>query len=171
MKIQKNQVVSIAYELSVQNDESEFELIENVDAQQPYTFIYGASGLPAAFEDNIASLAEGDTFEFSLTPEQGYGEYDEEAVVEVEKDVFESDEVGMEELLQIGNIIPMSNDEGHTLQGQVVDITDEFVLMDFNHPLSGVGLHFKGAILSVRPATDEELQYGLAPMDEDDEEA
>jgi FKBP-type peptidyl-prolyl cis-trans isomerase SlyD len=65
-----------------------------------------------------------------------------------------------EDLLQIGNMIPMTNEEGHRLVGQVVELNEEYVLMDFNHPLAGREMHFKGHVIDVRPATAEELEHG-----------
>ena len=54
----------------------------------------------------------------------------------------------------------MSDNEGNRLVGQILDITEEFVKMDFNHPLAGKDLHFEGEILEVRPASEEELAHG-----------
>jgi len=62
--------------------------------------------------------------------------------------------------LFVGNDIPMQNNEGQTLMGKVLEITDDKVKMDFNHPLAGLDLFFKGEILDVRKATAEEIEHG-----------
>jgi FKBP-type peptidyl-prolyl cis-trans isomerase SlyD len=54
----------------------------------------------------------------------------------------------------------MSNNEGEQLRGTILEITDEFVKMDFNHPLAGIDLHFAGEILGVREATADEIDHG-----------
>jgi len=54
----------------------------------------------------------------------------------------------------------MHDQEGNRMQGLVVEITDTFVKMDFNHPLAGKNLHFIGEVLEVRPASLEELSHG-----------
>jgi len=54
----------------------------------------------------------------------------------------------------------MTDNEGNHLRGTILEITDETVSMDFNHPLAGTDLFFQGTILTVRAATNEELDHG-----------
>jgi FKBP-type peptidyl-prolyl cis-trans isomerase SlyD len=54
----------------------------------------------------------------------------------------------------------MTNQDGHKLQGKVVEVAEDSVLMDFNHPLAGLNMHFKGEIIGVREASEEELAHG-----------
>jgi FKBP-type peptidyl-prolyl cis-trans isomerase SlyD len=56
--------------------------------------------------------------------------------------------------------LPMADNEGHHMQAKVVEVGEEMVTMDFNHPLAGMVMHFEGKIESVRPATAEELSHG-----------
>ena len=56
-----------------------------------------------------------------------------------------------------GNVVPLMDSEGNRLQAQVVSVTDSHVTVDLNHPLAGENLHFKGKVLEVREATEEEL--------------
>jgi FKBP-type peptidyl-prolyl cis-trans isomerase SlyD len=160
MKIAPNQVVALAYELSIMNDTDEWQMVENVSEAEPMYFIQGMSGLPDSFEDKIDGLSVGDSFDFKISSEEGYGDYDMEAVAELPIDIFKVDGQVQEDLLQVGNMIPMTNEEGHRLVGQVVEVNREFVLMDFNHPLAGREMHFKGHVINVRPATAEELEHG-----------
>jgi len=55
---------------------------------------------------------------------------------------------------------PMMDQEGNKLPGRIMEINEEDVLMDFNHPLAGKELHFTGEITDVRMATSEELEHG-----------
>ncbi|MCE6992190.1 peptidylprolyl isomerase [Dyadobacter sp. CY323] len=160
MKVEKNNVVALIYSLSIPDAEGEVDVVEVVSEDDPMYFIQGISGLPEGFESQIEGLSAGDTFEFTVTAEEGYGEYDEEAVVELPKAVFQTDDVNQDELLQIGNIIPMTNEDGERMHGQVVEIKDDIVLMNFNHPLAGKEMFFSGQIISVRPATAEEISHG-----------
>ena len=105
-------------------------------------FIYGMSGLPDQFEENLEGLNSGDSFDFKLDTEDGYGEYNEDAVVDLPKNVFEVEGSVPDNMLEEGNYIPMSDSEGNQLQGRVVEVTDEAVKMDFNHPLAGKALRF-----------------------------
>lgn len=160
MKIEKNKVVTLTYELRIQNENGEQSLIEVANEEQPMAFIFGMSGLPDQFEDNLNGLSEGDDFEFKLDAEEGYGEFDENAVVELPKNVFEVEGAVPDNMLEVGNFIPMTDSEGNQLQGRVAKISDTAVTMDFNHPLSGKELYFKGKVSQVREATKEELDHG-----------
>ena len=160
MKIEKNKVVTLTYELRIMDENGEQSLIETANEEHPMVFIYGMSGLPDQFEDNLEGLNTGDNFDFKLDTEDGYGEYNEEAVVELPKNVFEVEGSVPDNMLEEGNFIPMTDSEGNQLQGRVVEIGEENVKMDFNHPLAGKELFFKGKVEKVREATQEELDHG-----------
>lgn len=160
MQIEKNKVVVISYQLKLQEEEGEFELVEVVDKEDPMYFIWGMSGLPKLFEDNLLGLSAGNTFSFRIPPEEGYGSVDPEAIVDLPRSLFEKEGVNTEELLVLGNSIPMTNEEGHRLEGIVVDFSKDSVTLDFNHPLAGREMDFAGEILLVRDATESELDHG-----------
>ena len=160
MKVEKNNVVALIYNLSIPDNEGEIEVVEVVTEEDPMYFIHGISGLPEGFETKIEGLSTGDTFDFTVAPEEGYGEFDPEAIVELPKAVFQMEDVDQDELLEIGNIVPMTNEDGERMHGQVVEVKDDVVVMNFNHPLAGKEMHFEGSILSIRPATDEEISHG-----------
>lgn len=160
MKVEKNNVIALTYSLRIPDTDGETDVVEVVPEEDPMYFIQGISGLPEGFENQIEGLVAGDIFEFTVAPEEGYGEFDEEAIVELPKAVFQMEDVNQDELLQIGNIIPMTNEDGERMHGQVVEIKDDVVVMNFNHPLAGKEMHFKGQIISIRPATAEEISHG-----------
>lgn len=158
MTIQENKVVSLTYELRVNDEES--EVVEKVEEKSPLTFLFGHGNLIPDFEANISGLKEGDHFDFKLDPEQAYGEVSDEAVVDLPKNIFEIDGKIDENLLQVGNNIPMQDSSGNKLNGVVLEVADESVKMDFNHPLAGETLIFKGKIQEIRDASNEELEKG-----------
>ncbi|MDO1448039.1 FKBP-type peptidyl-prolyl cis-trans isomerase [Rhodocytophaga aerolata] len=160
MTVNENKVVSLTYELRTNDENGQQTLVEKVEQDNPMVFLYGVGGLLERFEDNIKGLAVGDPFEFSIDPEEGYGEFDEEAVVSLPKDVFKVNGKVDETMLQVGNFIPMTDNEGNRLQGRVLEVESENVVMDFNHPLAGKNMHFKGTVVGVRDATSEELAHG-----------
>jgi FKBP-type peptidyl-prolyl cis-trans isomerase SlyD len=160
MIIEKNKVVGLTYSLSIPDTDDDMTIVEIVNEEDPLYFIFDMSGLPEKFEQELAGLSEGDAFDFTIDPEEGYGEYDAEAVVELPKSMFIIEGVEQEDLLVVGSIIPMTNEEGESLQGQLVEIGEENVIMDFNHPLSGKTMHFEGKVLSIREATETELEHG-----------
>jgi len=155
MNVSKNKVVSISYELKVDGD-----LIDAAQADNPLVFLYGHGNLLPLFEDNIKDLSEGDSFEFMIPSKDGYGEVNDMAIVELPKDIFVIDGELQEDLLVIGNRLPMRDSEGNALDGIVVEVTDNTVVMDFNHPLAGKDLYFTGKVENIREATTEEISHG-----------
>jgi FKBP-type peptidyl-prolyl cis-trans isomerase SlyD len=86
MKIESNRMVALTYDLNV-GEGDERELMEQATAERPLQFIFGANMMLDAFERELKGLGEGDTFSFSLTPEEAYGEYEEERVIELPKTI------------------------------------------------------------------------------------
>jgi FKBP-type peptidyl-prolyl cis-trans isomerase SlyD len=156
MKIEKNTVVSLSYTLEVEGD-----VIETVNADKPMEFIFGSGYLLPKFEENIAGKSEGDEFNFTLTAKEGYGEVVQDAIVELPIDMFRVDGKIEDGLLTVGNVLPMQDSEGNKLQGAIDEVKDDIVVMNFNHPLAGSELNFTGSVVSVREATDNEIQFGL----------
>jgi FKBP-type peptidyl-prolyl cis-trans isomerase SlyD len=155
MKIEKNKMVSLIYELREHDQEG--RIIESLDETRPLTFLYGTGRLLPVFESNINSLNSGDLFRFALNAEMAYGEKREDMIVNVPITVFETDGKVNEEICQVGNEVPMMDTEGNPLNGVINEITDTYVRMDFNHPMAGHDLYFSGKIIEVREPTDHEL--------------
>ncbi|MCC8089323.1 MAG: peptidylprolyl isomerase [Rikenellaceae bacterium] len=149
MKISSNTFVSLTYDLTVDG-----ELVDQATTERPLEFIYGAGFLLPSFEENIKDLEAGDEFDFKLDAENAYGVVIDEAVVELPKSTFVVDGKIEEGMLENGNRIPMMNNQGNQMVGVVQEVKDDVVVMDFNHPLAGKELNFKGKIVSVREATD-----------------
>jgi FKBP-type peptidyl-prolyl cis-trans isomerase SlyD len=110
-----------------------------------------------AFEEQLVGKKSGETFEIAIPAVKGYGEINEEAVVELPLDIFKIDGKVDDTLLTPGNSVPMMSAHGQRMDGIVVSVQDETVTMDFNHPLAGEDLHFTGKIVEVREATADEL--------------
>ncbi len=158
MIIEENKVVSLIYEL--RQDNKEGEIVEALDTSKPLTFLYGRGNLLPKFEDNLSGLKQGDSFEFQLVSDDAYGPVQENAVVDVPMSVFEVEGEIDKNILSVGNTIPMLDREGRRLNGVVKDIGEEAVKMDFNHPMAGNDLYFKGEVTDVRDATKAELEHG-----------
>lgn len=159
MNIQQNHVVSLHYTLT--EDTGEGELIEETYSGEPLEFIFGVGMMLPSFEENIESKTPGDTFAFTLEPEDAYGLYEDQAVVEIPISSFqdESGNVDRSKLLA-GAPLTMHDHDGRTFRGVVAEPKIDSIIVDFNHPMSGRTLHFKGEILDVRAATASELDHG-----------
>ncbi|MBL7903525.1 MAG: FKBP-type peptidyl-prolyl cis-trans isomerase [Bacteroidales bacterium] len=158
MTVSQNKVVSLTYELKIDNASG--EVVDVADASQPLVFLFGAGNLLPKFEDNIANLKANDTFEFTLQAADAYGELSQEAIISLPIDIFLVDGKIDPDMLRIGNVIPMQDNEGHPLEGVVKAVEDDAVIMDFNHPMAGKTLYFTGSILELRDATQEEISHG-----------
>lgn len=156
MNISQNKVVSLSYTLEVAG-----ETIETVSAERPMKFIFGTGYLLPKFEEYILDKKAGDTFDFVLSAVEGYGEIDSNAIVELPKNIFEVDGKIEDGLLEVGKVLPMMDTQGNRLNGEITEVKDGSVVMDFNHPLAGEELHFTGSVVEVREATDKELEEGL----------
>ena len=152
MKISENTFVALDYQLEVDG-----QIADRSQPGQPLKFAYGMGMLLPKFEEAIAGLQPGDTFKFTLSAADGYGEIIKEAVVELPKNIFEIDGVVEPGLLEVGNMIPMADQQGNRLMGRIVAVA-ETVTMDFNHPMAGKTLNFSGKIEEVREITPEDLQ-------------
>lgn len=156
MKVEKNKVVSLTYELIVDG-----QLADKADESRPLEYIHGTHMLLPKFESEVEGKEPGETFAFTLTPEEGYGTFDENRLIDLPKEAFTVDGVVRDDLLVVGQIIPMISDTGNVVQGTVHKVEENTVTMDFNHPMAGKTLNFTGKVTDVRDATEKELTEGL----------
>lgn len=161
MKVEKNTVVSVSYTLYKENEKG--EVLEVCSPEKPLEFIFGFGELLPKFEENLVNLEVGDEFDFVLAPAEAYGERIDEAIVELSTDIFALNGIVMEDMLYVGNKVPMRDSNGQPMMGEIVkvDLPNKVLVMDFNHPLAGVELYFSGKIEAIREATEEEQTNGL----------
>lgn len=159
MIINKDKVVTVAYDMYVggENGEKE-ELMQRVKAEQPYTYLHGEGMMLPLFEQALEGKQDGDTFDFRIDKKDAYGEYDEKGLIDMDKHLFYNGDGEFDaERVFVGNVVPMNTEDGGRVLAQVVEITDDKVTIDLNHPLAGENLHFTGSVIEVREATAEEI--------------
>lgn len=150
--ITKNKFVSVSYELRTEPDG---EVLDAVSAERPLEFICGQGQIMEYFEMNLLNRDAGEQFDFKVPMANAYGEVNEDMIVDLPKDIFKDVE---DSEMVVGNTLPMMDSVGRRLQGRIMSIGDDEVQINFNHPLAGNDLYFKGEILAVWDATDEELE-------------
>jgi FKBP-type peptidyl-prolyl cis-trans isomerase SlyD len=116
------------------------------------------------FEANLMGLSVGESFDFKLETAEAYGEASEQAVIDLPKNIFEVNGEFDAEMISEGNVVPMQDSSGRRMNGIVLEVTDSTVKMDFNHPLAGDDLYFKGEVIEVREATEEEMKEAYEPQ-------
>jgi len=155
MNVSINKMVTLSYVLRA--DGNEGDVIEQTTKETPLKFVFGLGQMLPTFESNLSGLKQGDDFEMTLSASEAYGEVDEEAIVDLPKEIFFIDGTFDEERFQPGSQVPMQTSTGQRMNGTILELNDETLKMDFNHPLAGIDLHFKGNIIEVRDATEDEL--------------
>lgn len=158
--VMKDMVVSVHYELKVDNN-GELVTADKSRPEQPLVFIHGSGMLLPDFESNLAGKTVGDSVEFVISAEKGYGVRNDQDIVSIPLDSFKDKDGNIDtNVIRVGNVLPMMDDQGHQFQGIVCEVTDDAVVMDFNHPIAGKELNFFVTVVDVRPATEEELAHG-----------
>ncbi|OYP61252.1 peptidylprolyl isomerase [Prevotella sp. P2-180] len=157
MEKKHNMFMAVSYTLYTVDGENR-EKIEEAPTTKPFEFISGFGVTLDEFEKNIVELEPGAQFDFELTKEQAYGDYEEERVLDLDRSIFQINGHFDHENIFVDAIVPLQNEEGNRFYGRVMDITDDKVKMDLNHPLAGKTLNFKGRVLEKREASNQEIQ-------------
>ncbi|RIH65519.1 peptidylprolyl isomerase [Mariniphaga sediminis] len=160
MEISKHSMVTLTYDLHIEDERG--EVIERATEEKPLQFLFGAGLMLPKFESHLSGLKTGEDFSIRLAKTDAYGDVNQDAIVELPKHVFLVDGNFDDELISVGNTVPMMSSNGQRLNGLVLEINDETIKMDFNHPLAGEDLFFAGKVLEVREASDEELAQILS---------
>lgn len=152
-----NNFLVLNYTLFEVNETGENQ-IEQTAPERPMVFISGLGLTLPKFEENVAAAQTGDSFDFTLMPEDAYGPHLSDRVLVLGKEVFSRDGVFDEEHVTVGAIIPLQNENGQQYISTVVAVGENDVTVDLNHPLAGKTLHFKGNVIENHEATEEEVK-------------
>lgn len=156
MKTTENKYITVVYKLySIKNGKKEIK--EEAPAEAPFQFISGLGMVLDTFEEQITKLKPGEKFDFTITSEKAHGEYDEQHVIDLPKNFFMIDGKFDAERIKEGAIVPLMTSDGQRINGSVVEVQTDTVVMDMNHPLAGCDLNFVGEVVTNRPATNDEL--------------
>jgi FKBP-type peptidyl-prolyl cis-trans isomerase SlyD len=149
MSISANKVVTLDYTLT--NDSG--EILDQSNSGQ-FAYLHGANNIIPGLENALTGKTAGDNLNVKVSPDQGYGERDENLSQVVGIDMFETPDdvaVGMQFHAQSG--------DGHRIVITVTNVDGDQVTIDGNHPLAGVTLNFDVTVVEVRDATAQELEH------------
>ena len=152
MRIEKNTVVAFDYTLT----DDTGQVLDTSEGREPLSYLHGTSGIIPGLERELDVKQAGDQFQVAIAPEDGYGHRNESLRQEVPRDRFD----GVEDL-QLGMQFQVESNAG-PMMITVVNIAEDVVTVDGNHPLAGVNLNFKVEVQEVREATEEEIEHGHA---------
>lgn len=150
MLIAENLVVSIHYTLK----DSQGNTLDSSAGQEPLPFLCGANNIVVGLENALIGKSVGDKLDVEVKPEEGYGEIREDLVQKVDRANFQgidNIEVGMQFMAEA----PWGQQPV-----TVIQVEDDGVTLDGNHPLAGQTLNFSVEVTEVREATDDEIAHG-----------
>ncbi len=148
MNIQKHKHVKINY--SIKDDNG--GIIDSSEASGPLEYIHGTGSIIDGLEDLLEGKTAGEKVSSEIPPEKGYGKRDESMMHQMERELFNEIED-----LQPGIQLLIQDQELNQVM-TVVEVREDKVTLDGNHPLAGVKINVDAEILEVRDATTSELE-------------
>ncbi len=150
MKIAQNSVVSIHYTLK----NSDGDVLDSSVGDEPLNYLHGAGNIIPGLENALIDKEKGEALDVVVTPDEGYGEYNEQLVQSVPRSSFEGVET-----IEVGARFQAESNNG-PVSVVVTSVDDDAVVVDGNHPLAGQTLHFSVTIETIRDASEEEISHG-----------
>jgi len=148
MKIKNNCVVEVAYQMNFVGDE---DIMEAFSERNPLEFLIGMGEMLSQFEAQLQGKGAGDRLDFIIPKEDAFGEFDDNLVMNVPISTFYDKQGNLNsEIIQEGAIVTLDTEEGENQDAYILEVTDDEVLLDLNHPFAGEDLHYDLMILSVR---------------------
>ena len=147
-KVENNKVASVHYTGTLPENG---EVFDSSEGRDPLTFLVGHKNMIPGFERELMGAKVGEKVEFTLPPEDAYGELNPDAVQEIPADMFGdiTPEVGMTLMSDVGPF-------------RVTEVNEQLIKVDFNHALAGKSLTFNVEVVEIRDATEEEIAHGHA---------
>lgn len=133
------------------------EVIDTSEGREPLEYLHGAHNIVPGLEVALAGKAVGGAFDVVVEPEQGYGPRQDGATEKIGKDKLPPDM-----LVMPGMQLTAQDESGQMFAMWVTEVGDDDITVDYNHPLAGQNLHFKGTVMSLREPTEEETTHGHA---------
>jgi FKBP-type peptidyl-prolyl cis-trans isomerase SlyD len=143
MKISSGKSVSIEYTMSFDGEEP----VETSQDSEPLSFVQGEHEILSGIEQALEGLESGAEKTVVLGPDEAFGGVDSEAVVDVDLSRLPED------AQEPGAVVETHDDQGQTMTGEVIDVSEGMATIDFNHPLAGKTLEFGIKVLSVAEGT------------------
>ncbi len=150
MQLGNDKVGTINYKLI---DSDGNQLDESSDGS--FSYLHGANNIIPGLEKALEGRKSGDSVSVDVKAEDAYGDHNEDLVQRVPRDIFPEDID-----ISIGMQFHAQSSEGHPMIVTINTIEEEEIVVDGNHPMAGMALHFDVDIIDVRDATSEEIDHG-----------
>ncbi|MEZ9927011.1 peptidylprolyl isomerase [Vibrio breoganii] len=150
MKIDNNSVVSLAYQVKVE----EGVVVDQAGVDAPLDYLHGHNNLVVGLEKALAGRTIGDKFSVTVAPEEAYGEHSDAMVQRVPADVFQD-----VDQIEVGMRFLADTDQG-PIPVEITEVDGDEVVVDGNHMLAGQTLTFDVEVVAIREATESEIEHG-----------
>jgi len=120
------------------------DVISNFDDAQPDTVTLGDGTLAPTLEQWLIDLVPGERHVFLLEPWQAFGESRPELVQSLPKA-----DVPADITLEVDQLVEFAMPNGETLAGHILEVGDDAVKVDFNHPLADLSIEFEVEIINI----------------------
>lgn len=127
------------------------QVVDSTQGDSPVAFVWGTGAVVPGVEAALEGAAAGDVITVTVPPEDGYGERSERDLFAVDPSEFPDPTA-----VKVGDEFNAEGDDGAELTMRVVEVHDDHVMVDANHPLAGQTLEWVVRVLKVRPATEAE---------------
>jgi FKBP-type peptidyl-prolyl cis-trans isomerase SlyD len=156
MKIAEGYLVELDYILKIEDG----DVVESSTEEGPMQYLHGNGELPDRLETALAGQEVGAKLELTLEPGEAFGEYDIDALTTVPRAEFpEGAELEPDQWIEVGIEVEGSDEEGaFEMDMRVVEVNDESVVLDANHPLAGKTITYTVEVREFHEATDEERE-------------
>ena len=152
MQVSAKKIVSIDYTLK----DDEGNVVDSSKGGDPLVYLHGSNNIIPGLEKSLEGKSAGEELQVRIPPEEAYGMRDLSKIETVNKSLFG------DENIKLGAQYHAAGPNNEHIVVTVVEIQDDIVTIDGNHPLAGIHLNFDVKVVEVRDATEEELSHGHA---------
>ncbi len=132
--------VNILYEVKLETG----EIVLKTEEEQPLEVVVGDGNIPKSIEKILIDMKEGETKTIALESTEAFGPKIDDLIVDLPKEGFDS-----QVELEVGSRVSINSPEGKRFMGTVLEVKDENIFVDFNHPLAGKNLIFTVTVVSI----------------------
>jgi FKBP-type peptidyl-prolyl cis-trans isomerase SlyD len=157
--IQPNARVVLEYTLK----DDKGEVLDSSDAEdgEPIVYVHGYGMLVPGLESALMGLALGEAKDVTVSPDEGFGDRDDELVLEIDRSDFPEPKN-----VNIGDEVVAESPDGDEVPMRVVEVKEETVIVDANHPLAGVTLRYSVKVKEIAAASEEEIAEAAAGFED-----
>lgn len=155
MKIEEGKAVFLHFVLTDQDG----QVLEDTKEVGEFAYIHGMGDFIPKVEEVLEGKAKGYETKFTLSPEDGYGEYSEGLLYEMDKSDFE----GFDDIYE--GLDFQGETEDGVIPLSILEVKEDTIIADGNHPFAGKTITFELSVSNVREATEEEVAHGYVQED------